>query len=202
MSGTWVLSTVLLWLAVCGLTLLCLSLLRQVAELRARLGPAGAAPIAPGLVVGRAHLGGLDGGSVALGGGSAAVLVWFADDCPACEWILPRLGPLAAEDQVAVIVGANRPAGLDPRVAVVRTAELPPPLQGLGAPLVVTVTGAGTVAALGRPREAVELELMRRIAHGADVGAPGSVREHLWGSSLPYWESPPQASDNAFAGRA
>jgi len=103
MIGALLVSNIILWVLVIGLSLLVLALARQVGVLHERVAPAGALLPTNGPKVGELtkamELATLAGGSVTIGGtqsGSAATLVLFiSPTCPVCKSLVPTAKSLA-----------------------------------------------------------------------------------------------------------
>lgn len=97
MSDGVLVSQVLLWIAVIGLGVLCLALIRQVGVLHERIAPAGALAINQLIKVGdpapRLTVTDLSGADIAIGGaassGRSTFLFFTSPDCPVCKSLLP-----------------------------------------------------------------------------------------------------------------
>ena len=103
MTGALLVSNIVLWVLVIGLSLLVLALARQVGVLHERVAPAGALLPTNGPKVGELtkamELATLAGGSVTIGGAQsapAATLVLFiSPTCPVCKSLVPTAKSLA-----------------------------------------------------------------------------------------------------------
>ncbi|MCY4269299.1 MAG: hypothetical protein OXE80_03900, partial [Gammaproteobacteria bacterium] len=106
MTGALLVSNIVLWVLVIGLSLLVLALARQVGVLHERVAPAGALLPTNGPKVGELtkamELATLAGGSVTIGGtqsapaARAAMLVLFiSPTCPVCKSLVPTAKSLA-----------------------------------------------------------------------------------------------------------
>ncbi len=107
MTEALLVSNVVLWLLVIGLSLLVLALARQVGVLHERVAPAGALLPTSGPKVGELttpmELTALDGASLTIGGekpGLGATLVLFVSPtCPVCKSLVPTAQSLAKSEQ-------------------------------------------------------------------------------------------------------
>jgi hypothetical protein len=207
-SSLWILSSALAWIAIALLVALVLSLMRQVAELRAALArsePA-AEPVVGAQLYDRVEpfvAARLDDESVLTLGGEQdrpTLLVVHQPGCSTCEGIEPALEELADDPGVAArivsVLGltaadaadhlASRPPG---GVPVITAEDLPPALMPAAVPALVALAREGLVCALGTP---TALDDLREAAHAAAeavlIGAPDSRRVTDWGVSVPFWE--------------
>ena len=206
MSTVGIVSLVLAWLVIATLTVVVLSLVRQVADLRLQLG--GGAVAMPDRAVldlydepEPAVLPLLGGGSRTLGGVAERPLVAlvYAPGCATCEGAEEQLAALAARESgldVLAVIGLPRAeaaahAADSPLLAEVPSAaleDLPVAWDPPETPWAIALTAEGVVAAVGRPRTLLELFEVVHAAEEAVLSAgPGSVREHSWGVSVPYW---------------
>lgn len=106
MSGLLLASQILLWLAVLGLSLLVMALIRQVGVLHERIAPAGALTLHQNVNVGdvgpEMDISTLDGVSVRIGGmraGRSQLLFFVSPDCPVCKVLLPVFKGVAAAER-------------------------------------------------------------------------------------------------------
>ena len=106
MTGALLVSNIVLWVLVIGLSLLVLALARQVGVLHERVAPAGALMPTSGPKVGELttamELATLAGGSVTVGGAQStagAMLVLFiSPTCPVCKSLVPTAKSLAKSE--------------------------------------------------------------------------------------------------------
>lgn len=115
-----VVSNVLLWLVVAGLSAVVVALARQLGILYERVAPAGALSIGRGPAVGdRApvvHAPLLDGGTMEIGGPSAdgrgTLLFFLSPTCPVCKTLLPVVRRVAREERsrLRLVLAGDGPA--------------------------------------------------------------------------------------------
>lgn len=106
MNEVFLVAFALQWVAIIGLALMMVGLLRQVGMLHERLGPVGALTLSGGAKVGETapafELPSLTGGDVRVGGiaaDSRSTLVFFlSPTCPVCKSMLPVLLSVAKEN--------------------------------------------------------------------------------------------------------
>lgn len=157
-GGVWVASYVLLWLAVLGLSLAVVALLRQVGVLHARLRPLGAHMAGEGPPVGTPapRSEGLDYGAASL-----TLLAFTSPRCDVCRSLVPSLSYLERDyaTDVRVVVLDHGPT----------TAELFSAFNVHSTPYFVTVGPDGVVRGGGvaNSLEQVEVLLEESIASAA-----------------------------------
>ncbi|MEN6542122.1 methylamine dehydrogenase accessory protein MauD [Parvibaculum sp.] len=115
MEQTLLISNILLWLLVIGLSVAVLLLARQVGVLHERITPVGALMIGKGLRVGEAapgfRLANLNGPEVTIGGtqadGRSTLLFFLSPTCPVCASLLPTLRTLVRQENLALILASD-----------------------------------------------------------------------------------------------
>jgi len=115
MEQTLLISNILLWLLVIGLSTAVLLLARQVGVLHERITPVGALMIGKGLRVGEAapgfRLANLNGAEVAIGGaradGRSTLLFFLSPTCPVCASLLPTLRTLVKQEDLALVLASD-----------------------------------------------------------------------------------------------
>ena len=210
MSTIWIVSLAFAWVVIALLTACVVTLLRQVGELRARLGGTGA-PAAAGPPAGpelydavepvELALLGAHAATVVVGGEQQrpALLVVHAPGCSSCADIEQALQTVARERaEVAVLsvialpqAAAARHAAASsatPRLACVALEDVPQELVPDGLPALVAIAREGVVAAVGEPDTIEHLREAADVVAGAVVIAgPDSLREMEWGRAVPAW---------------
>lgn len=148
-GGVWVVSYVLLWLAVIGLSLTVIALLRQVGVLHARLRPLGThgAGEGPALGAPAPRSDRLDYERAAV-----TLLAFTSDRCDVCRSLVPSLPYLERDyaDQVKLVVVDHGPA----------SAELFSAFNVHSTPYFVAVDRAGTVRGAGVANSLEQVEVM------------------------------------------
>jgi methylamine dehydrogenase accessory protein MauD len=190
-SGWWIASTALLWIAVVALALVVLALARQIGVLLERVAPAGALTLT-GLGAGdpapQLELGDLRGRRLRIGGaradGRSTLLLFLSPSCPICETLLPVVRSLAREERgwlelVLASDGDGDHAGFAGRaglgdVPYVVSRDLGLRFQVGKLPYAVLIDGAGRIAALGLVNTREHLESLIE-AHARGVG---SIQEY------------------------
>ena len=148
-GGVWVVSYVLLWLAVLGLSFAVVALLRQVGVLHARLRPLGTNMAGEGPAVGapapRSER--LDYDAAAL-----TLLAFTSDRCDVCRSLVPSLPYLERDyaDAVRLVVLDHGPAA----------AELFSAFNVHSTPYFVTVDRTGTVRGGGVANSLEQVEVL------------------------------------------
>jgi methylamine dehydrogenase accessory protein MauD len=121
MTSALIVSNIVLWCSVIGLTVLVLALTRQIGVLHGRVAPAGALAMNAALNVGdmvpAQEYESLNGGMVSFGKTDAHImqLVFFlAPNCPVCKTLIPALKSLAKSegDKIKVILASDGDAVL------------------------------------------------------------------------------------------
>ncbi|KAB7742729.1 methylamine dehydrogenase accessory protein MauD [Parvibaculum sedimenti] len=108
-------SNILLWLLVIGLSVAVLLLARQVGVLHERITPVGALMIGKGLRVGETspnfRLANLNGPEVTIGGaradGRGTLLFFLSPTCPVCASLLPTLLTLVKQEDLALVLASD-----------------------------------------------------------------------------------------------
>lgn len=199
MSPLWTVSTVLQWVAIAGLALVVLGLLRRVEDLRGaldRVDPREPDGPGLGLEVAPQRLVAMDGTPVRLGGEREdPLLVMFVQpDCGTCTAMADQLPALGGADAMVVMRGdraaAQRELGaLAGRIPVVLEDAFPAGYRPSDwTPSVMALSPDGHVAATGHPTRREHLDEMVAAARDAEWSTPDAIREHAWGVSAPYWE--------------
>jgi hypothetical protein len=210
MSSVWIVSLALAWVVIGLLSAAVVTLLRQVAELRAGIPapPAGGPPApAPRLYddVQPVELTALGARAapVMIGGEQelASLLVFHVPGCSSCDGVEQWLEALAerrGDVRVVSVIGLRGRAArehvraLGPRHSVaVAAADVPPAIVPDALPALVAIAREGVVAAVGAPETERHLYEAADVAAGAVlIGGPDSVRETEWGVAVPAWDVP------------
>jgi methylamine dehydrogenase accessory protein MauD len=192
MTGWWTASYVVLWLLVIVLTVLLLSLARQVGTLHLRLGPRGALELddegpplgeAPGYVQTRDR----DGNPVTIGGpGPPQFLLFVSPDCPICREVAPslsaasrggRFSPYLISDSSESTNGNEYPWAAR-STPVIHGPEIAEAYGIPGTPYAVVLDRLGVVRAKGTVNNLEQMEglvdtalaRLRRMPAGARTG--------------------------------
>ena len=167
-SGWWLVSYLVLWIAVVVLGVLVVALAREVGALHLRLGPRGALEIdtegpelgsaAPPLVGTSA-----DGNPIRIGGEGGLRLYLFASPtCSVCDDVLPGMRPLVRGDVQGAVVTDSPVGDLTGwgrlGVPVVSAPEAFVAYSIPGTPHAVVLDERGTVVAKGTPNDPTQLE--------------------------------------------
>ncbi len=206
MNSIWIASIILQWCAIGALSLLVLSLIRQLGELSLRLNgmkeqdevlkPYSEVPLHVVPLV--------DGRHFEFGGtqqAEASLVLFFSPTCGACEGL-----PSAVKEFRAKMDGVNllvvlpldhqeakkfvAEKGLK-SVAVAAQEDFPEHfVPKHGVPFAFSIAIGGKVAARGRPKEIDHLvEMAEAAVSMADMTPSHSRRKHEWGESAVYWET-------------
>ncbi len=133
MSVTLLVSYIILWVLVIGLSLLVYALTRQVGVLHERVAPVGALMPTNGPKVGEMtevmNLTDLNGGSVAVGGsgsqGLATLIMFISPTCPVCKSLVPVAQSLVAHENKRMrLVFASDGDKLDKHVSYVKKLNI------------------------------------------------------------------------------
>jgi methylamine dehydrogenase accessory protein MauD len=200
MSAALIVSNLLLWAAVVGLTAVVVALLRQIGVLHERIAPVGAlvggerprvGEKAPGL-----ELAGWSGNTLRIGGpsdpeasgpGARGTLLFFVSPtCPVCKTLLPHLDSIRRAEQEAVRVVVASDGAREEHEAFVRThaldcgdyllSELLGRAYQVGRlPYAVLIDGDGVVRARGLVNTREHLE---SLFQALDLGV-ASVQEYV-----------------------
>ena len=200
---------VLQWIVILILSLLVLSLMRQLGQFTAApnqeknpdeiFNPFSDLPEHSVPLVG--------GGNFNFGGPDAkpTLIIFFAPRCTACEELPPAIRefvikhPASEFSLLAVLKRTDRAGALEfireqsfGSLPVALDTEFPSDLNPGGAPFAASIASGGKVAARGKPKNLAHLLEMAQAAQTMDPGVPShSRRKHEWGESAPYW-SPEQ----------
>ncbi len=211
MNAVWVVSMVLQWVVIALLSLLVLSLIRQLGALNIRLNALRESSDEAGPALHTrlpAHELTLADGSAATVGGprqNPALVVFFSPSCGACEALPDAITKLTNEStngqaplDVLAVLSSDRAAAAQfatekqmTGVPVAASEDFPEHyIPRNGVPYAVALTPDGIVAARGKPKSLAHLREMAQAArHMAELATTHSVRDHEWGQSAPYWES-------------
>ncbi len=201
MTEALVISNVILWIAVIGLSLLVFALTRQVGILHERVAPAGALMPTEGPKVGELAstltLTTLDDQKVTLGGaedsGKATLVLFTSPSCPVCKTLVPTAKSLAkAEAKRLKLIFASDGDSRQQHEAYVRDMDLAayPYIisQELGMtygvsklPFAVLISGDGILKSKGLVNNREHLE---SLIESMDTGI-SSLQEYIGKSSRP-----------------
>ena len=158
MSGWWAAAFVAQWVLLGVLTVVVVSLARQIGVLHLRLGPLGALEIddegprlgdAPPVRTARSH----DGSMTLVGGpGPRRLLAFVSPTCPICEQVLPSLPAAAAATRMTLQVVSDR--------------ELEVAYAVPGFPFVVVLDESGVVRSKGTVNSLEQVEGLIDTARG------------------------------------
>lgn len=158
MSGWWAAAFVAQWVLLAVLTVVVVSLARQIGVLHLRLAPLGALEIddegprlgdAPPVRRARSH----DGSMTLVGGpGPRRLLAFVSSTCPICEQVLPSLPPAAAATRMTLQVVSDR--------------ELEVAYAVPGVPFVVVLDESGVVRSKGTVNSLEQVEGLIDTARG------------------------------------
>jgi methylamine dehydrogenase accessory protein MauD len=174
MIVTLVVSQVLCWLVIIGLTFAVLALARQIGVLHTRVAPAGALTPAAGPAVGdqapRLDVQTIDGAAVSLGvapsPGRLQLLMFVSPLCPICKTLIPVAKSFARREKVEVVFVGDDP--LDAQRAMI--SDL-----GIAGMAFVNGPEAGRAFAVDKLPHAVLVDHEGRIRSKGLVNS----REHL-----------------------
>ncbi len=196
---------ILQWAVIVVLSVLVLSLMRQLGERTApatkEQDPEKIFPPFTELPENVVTL--LNGKEFRFGGKEAApaLIVFLSPKCGACEQLPEAILALAKDLPAAdfSILAVLKRATHEEALAFVREKSLgvvagaldenfPQELNPGGAPFAAAIARGGKVAARGRPKT---LQHLREMAHAAEhmahMAPEHSRRSHEWGESVPYW---------------
>ncbi|MEM1230636.1 MAG: methylamine dehydrogenase accessory protein MauD [Pseudomonadota bacterium] len=184
MSDLFLVSHVLLWIAVLALLFLVIALARQIGILHTRLAPAGALMTSAGPKVGapapELSLPTLEGALVTIGGPRtrAQLILFVAPGCPICKELLPAALSMARSERLDLVLGSD---GGEPERHAAYVADM-----GLGAvPYVVSMD-------LGLAFE------VAKLPYAALIDAQGVLRSKGLVNSREHLESLVEAMDSGF----
>jgi thiol-disulfide isomerase/thioredoxin len=206
MNSIWIVSMVLQWAVIVVLSLVALSLMRQVGQLTLRLNGVKerADVFAPFSEIQEHSLSLVDGRLFQFGGPkkAPAVLVFFAPKCGACETVPAALQEFVrkfSRDEVSLlaVIDVERAAAGKfiaekslQNVPVAVLEDFPEHLKPGGVPFGVAIATDGRVAARGKPKTLTHLaEMVETARNMVEMASPHSRRKHEWGESAPYWPS-------------
>ena len=204
MNWIWITSMILQWTLIVVLSLLVLSLMRQMGELANRLTgvPEPEDLFAPFSELPEHVLSLVNGGTFRFGGQQTAPcqIVFFSPTCGACQLLpeairdfvkkhsLPEFAFLAVLDIERSAVGNYLAEKSLNSVPVAILEDFPEHLKPQGVPFAITITADGKIAARGKPKNLTHLlEMAHAARHMADTAPSHSRRKHEWGESAPYW---------------
>lgn len=189
MNDMLVVSNLLLWLCVVGLSVVVLALVRQLGVLHERVAPAGALMPAAGPAVGEVApqvvARTLDGDEVSIGGatddGRMTLVYFLSPTCPVCSTLLPTVLAIAADEQrpARVVLASDGPADDHrrfvadhdlARVAYVLSTELAVAYQVGALPYAALIDAGGVLRARGVVNTREHLESLFE-AHRRDVAS-------------------------------
>lgn len=200
---------ILQWAMILVLSLLVLSLMRQLGE---RNLPASTEKnpddiFHPFSEIPEQNARLIGGEDFKFGGSNSApcLIVFFSPKCGACEQIPPALRDfiqnLPAPDfrVLAVLKRADKNTAQEfiheqglGKIPVALEDDFPQDLNPGGAPYAASLARGGKVAARGKPKTLIHLQEMAQAAVAfADMAPDHSRRQHEWGESAPYF-SPEQ----------
>lgn len=215
MNAVWVVSMVLQWVVIALLSLLVLSLIRQLGALSLRLNALRESSDEAGPALHTrlpAHeLTLADSSTTTVGGPrrNPALVVFFSPSCGACEALPQAVTQLVGESKdgdaaidLLAVLSSDRGAAAKfatdkgmTGVPLAASEDFPEHyIPRNGVPYAVALTPDGIVAARGKPKN---LQHLREMAHAArnmaQLATTHSTRDHEWGQSAPYWEAGQQA---------
>ncbi len=208
MTPIWIASMILQWVLIVALSILVLSLIRQLGSLTLQLNALSEsnardtlAPYSP-LPSQEATL--VDGRQFLFGGTRErpCLLVFFSPTCSACQGLPSAIRALVqshppSELDVLVVLSLERAAAQNylagqsfGSIAVALQEDFPQHyITKRGVPFALGLTMDGIVAARGKPKNLDHLSEMAQAAQRmADVATNHSLRKHEWGESAPYWD--------------
>jgi hypothetical protein len=205
MNSIWITSMVLQWAVILVLSLLVLSLMRQLGELTSppnkEKNPDEIFNPFSDMAEHSVEL--LSGRNFSFGGSDArpTLIVFFSPNCGACEQLpaaildFVKTHPAPEFGLLAVLKRTDRDGAIEfiqkkslGSVPVALDIDFPEELNPGGAPFGAAITSGGTVAARGQPKTLGHLLEMAQAALTMDTFVPGhSRRQHEWGESAPYW---------------
>lgn len=209
MNSIWITSMILQWCAIVVLSLLVLSLVRQLGEMSLKLNgireqddgvkPYSQVPLheVPLLDDKKFQFGGLQQGK-------PAFILFFSPTCGACEGlpaaVLEFVKMRSQQIDLLVVLPLDRIAAqkfvAEKSLQTLRVAaqeDFPEHfVPQHGVPFAFSVAVSGLVAARGRPKELSHLiEMADAAIHMADMTPNHSRRKHQWGDSAMYWDKTP-----------
>jgi hypothetical protein len=204
---------ILQWAVILVLSLLVLSLMRQLGQLALRLnGVKERGEIfAPFSELAEHTLSLVNGEALRFGGGQKrpSLIVFFAPKCSACEHLPGAIKDFVKkhspeEFALLVVIDIERAAAAKyiaekslQSVPIAVLEDFPEHLKPEGVPFAVTITTEGKIAARGKPKNLSHLTEMAELTQNVvEMASPHSRRKHEWGESAPYWSSEPAAERN------
>ncbi len=197
---------ILQWAMILVLSLLVLSLMRQLGE---RALPASTEKnpdeiFNPFSEIPEYSVTLMNGGKFNLGGASQnlpCLIIFFSPKCGACEELpgaileFVKKYPLSKFQLLAVLKRADRKSAeefvTEKSLAAIPLAleeDFPADLNPGGAPFAAALATGGKVAARGKPKTLTHLLEMANAAQNmAEMAPDHSRRTHEWGESAPYW---------------
>ncbi len=208
MSTVWMISMILQWLLIAALSVLVLSLIRQLGTLTLQLNAiketGGRDLLVPYSQVPSQEVTLIDGSQFVFGGTRErpCLVVLFSPTCGACQELPAAVRAFrenhAPSDMDFLVVIAAERAGAQRYLVEQSFGSIPVALRqdfpqsyfaGRSVPFAFGLTADGIVAAQGKPRNLRHLnEMAQACRHMADIATNHSVRKHEWGDSAPYWD--------------
>ncbi|SEH13892.1 methylamine dehydrogenase accessory protein MauD [Sphingopyxis sp. YR583] len=196
MTGFFLTSQILLWIAIAVLCVLVAALARQVGVLHERIAPAGALTLHQRVIVGdkapELTLRSLEGKEVAIGGKRqrrGQLIFFLSPDCPVCKTLLPvvRSASAAERSWLDVVLASDGDTAAHRRLVMseglagfdyVLSEDLGRSLGVSKLPYAVLIDEAGNIASLGLVNNREHLESLfeakeRRVASIQDYLARG-----------------------------
>ncbi len=144
--------------------------------------------------------------------GAACLIVFFSPSCGACQLLPAALrdlvkNPPAPDFKIlAVLKRTDKKTAQEfirkeslASVPIALEDDFPQELNPGGAPFAAALAKGGVVAARGKPKNLVHLQEMANAAqHIAHMSPDHSRRSHEWGESAPYW-NPEHITPEKFA---
>lgn len=205
MNAIWITSMILQWAMILVLSLLVLSLMRQLGEraqpLSTEKNPDDIFHPFSDLTEHSVSL--LSGEKFKFGGpqGVPSLIVFFSPKCGACEQLPEALRGLVAKlppsefRVLAILKRTDRKSAQEfisekllTSIPIALEEDFPQELNPGGAPYAAALASGGIVAARGKPKTLTHLLEMAQAAQTMDPAVPPhSRRNHEWGESAPYW---------------
>ncbi len=208
MNSIWIASMILQWLAIVVLSILVLSLVRQLGEMSLRLNAVQEKEdgLKPYSEIPSHEVTLLNGEKYQFGGlqqERPALVLFFSSTCGACEAlpeaVLHFLKSHSSQIDLLVVLSiddreAARKFIAEKNISSARVAlqqDFPEHfVPRHGVPFAFSIAISGLIAARGRPKEYSHLfEMAEAAIHMADMTPDHSRRKHDWGESAVYWQT-------------
>ncbi|MEP6662341.1 MAG: hypothetical protein ABJC04_01640 [Verrucomicrobiota bacterium] len=207
MNAIWITSMILQWAMILVLSLLVLSLLRQLGE---RAMPVNTEKnpddiFNPFSALRENSVTLMDGKKFKFGGNqnASSLIIFFSPKCGACEQLPEALRgflkkiPSPETRILAVLKRIDRKSAEEfineqslHGLPIVLEEDFPAELNPAAAPYAAAIARNGTVAARGKPKILKQiLEMAHAAQHMAHMVPDHSRRTHDWGESAPYWDA-------------